>query len=89
MGMKYWINTISKDHVMRGVEGGFTQANHGKKTILSRVKKGDYIIFYSPKTSYKEGEPLQSFTALGRVTDVEIPQTDFKKISTAMNASVK
>ena len=28
--MKYWINVISKDHVLAGMEGGFTQATHGK-----------------------------------------------------------
>jgi predicted RNA-binding protein len=72
--MKYWINTISRDHVMRGVEGGFTQANHGKSTVLKRLKKGDWIIFYSPKTFYKDGEPLQAFTAIGQVKDEELYQ---------------
>jgi predicted RNA-binding protein len=68
---KYWINTISKDHVMRGVEGGFTQANHGAKHNLQRLSKGDWIIFYSPKTAFEGGEPLQVFTAIGQVTDDE------------------
>jgi predicted RNA-binding protein len=72
--MNYWINTISRDHVMLGVEGGFTQANHGKSTVLKRLKKGDWIIFYSPKTSYDGGEPLQAFTAIGQVKDEELYQ---------------
>jgi predicted RNA-binding protein len=72
--MNYWINTISRDHVMRGVEGGFTQANHGKPTVLKRLKKGDWLIFYSPKTSYDGGEPLQAFTAIGQVKDEELYQ---------------
>ena len=72
--MKYWINTISRDHVMRGVEGGFTQANHGKPTKLKRLKAGDWIVFYSPKTSYKDGEPLQAFTATGQIKDDELYQ---------------
>jgi predicted RNA-binding protein len=72
--MNYWINTISRDHVMRGVEGGFTQANHGKPTTLKRLKKDDWIIFYSPKTSYKDGEVLQAFTAIGQVKDEELYQ---------------
>jgi EVE domain len=67
--MKYWINTISKDHVMRGVGGGFTQANHGSPYNLKRMGKGDYIIFYSPKTSYENGKPLQTFTAIGKCMD--------------------
>ncbi len=67
--MKYWINTISKDHVMRGVEGGFTQANHGSPYNLKRMGKGDYLVFYSPKTSYENGKPLQTFTAIGICID--------------------
>ncbi len=67
--MKYWINTISKDHVMKGIEGGFTQANHGSPYNLKRMNRNDFIIFYSPKNKYKDGEPLQHFTALGRCID--------------------
>jgi len=67
--MRYWINTVSRSHVQRGVAGGFTQANHGKNTTLRRLAQGDMIVFYSPRTDYPDGEPLQRFTALGRVTD--------------------
>jgi hypothetical protein len=72
--MKYWINTISLDHVLLGVAGSFTQASHGKPTMLKRLKKGDWIVFYSPKTSYREGESLQAFTAIGQIKDDEIYQ---------------
>jgi len=69
--MKYWVNTVSKDHVQRGVAGGFTQANHGKNNTLKRAQKGDWLMFYSPKTAYEGGEPLQAFTAIGQITDDE------------------
>jgi predicted RNA-binding protein len=72
--MKYWINTISRDHVRRGVAGGFTQANHGKASGLKRLKAGDWIVFYSPKTSYQDGEPLQAFTAIGQIADDDMYQ---------------
>jgi EVE domain len=65
----YWINTISKDHVQKGVAGGFTQADHGKNTRLKRLSKGDYLVFYSPRTSLKDGEALQAFTATGIIDD--------------------
>ncbi len=68
---KYWINTIAREHVLRGVAGGFTQANHGSDRNLKRLQKGDYIVFYSGKTAYPDGEPYQKFTALGKVTDAE------------------
>ena len=65
----YWINTISLDHVRAGVEGGFTQANHGRSTALRRLNQGDLVTFYSPRTRYPDGDSLQRFTALGRVLD--------------------
>ena len=74
--MNYWINTVSREHVLRGVAGGFTQANHGSPTGLRRLTRGDRIAFYSPKTDYPEGAPLQAFTATGRVTDDEPYQVE-------------
>jgi EVE domain len=67
----YWINTVSRDHVLVGMGGGFTQSNHGRATALRRLKQGDLIAFYSPRTSYPDGEPLRRFTALSRVVDDE------------------
>lgn len=67
--MTYWINTVSRNHVLRGVAGGFTQANHGKPHMLRKMARDDWIIFYSPKTDYPKGDPLQAFTAIGRVDD--------------------
>ena len=61
---------------MRGVEGGFTQANHGKQQGVKRLKKGDLIVFYSGKTAYPNGEAYQKFTAMGRVTDDEPYQVE-------------
>jgi hypothetical protein len=60
--MRYWINTVTRDHVQMGVEGGFTQADHGKQSRLRRLGKGDRIAFYSPRTD-------QKFTAIGEVID--------------------
>jgi len=70
----YWINTISRDHVRLGVEGGFMQANHGRDTGIRRLGAGDWLAFYSPRTSYPDGDPLQAFTAIGFVLDEEIYQ---------------
>jgi EVE domain-containing protein len=67
--MTTFINTVSRDHVELGVRGRFTQANHGKPNMLRKMARGDWIIFYSPKTAYPDGEPLQAFTAIGQVAD--------------------
>lgn len=72
--MRCWINTVSLDHVRLGVEGGFTQAGHGKGTGLRRLERGDRIAFYSPRTAYPDGESLQQLTALGTIDDDEAVQ---------------
>jgi predicted RNA-binding protein len=74
--MKNWINLVSKDHVERGKKGGFTQANHGAPYNLKKLAKGDWIVFYSSKTSFDNGEKLQKFTAIGYVTDDEPYQAE-------------
>lgn len=70
--MTNWINTVSREHVRRAVEGGFTQVDHGKPDRLRRMSGGDRIAFYSPKTDYPDGEPLQAFTAIGRLIGDEV-----------------
>jgi EVE domain len=74
--MTNWINTVSRDHVLRGVEGRFTQANHGKPHMLRKMARGDWIIFYSPRTALEGGEPLQAFTAIGQIADDEPYQVE-------------
>ncbi|WP_127483716.1 EVE domain-containing protein [Paenibacillus ehimensis] len=66
---RYWIGVVSASHVSRGVQGGFAQLCHGKSAPLRRMRPGDWLIYYSPRTDMKDGEPLQSFTAIGRVAD--------------------
>jgi len=64
---RYWIGVASKLHVDDAVAGAFTQMNHGKSAPLERMRAGDGFVFYSPRTAYPDGEPLQAFTAIGRV----------------------
>jgi hypothetical protein len=67
----YWIGVASRDHVQRGVAGGFCQLSHGKASPLRRLKSGDRIIYYSPRERMGDGEPVQSFTAIGEVLEGE------------------
>ena len=79
MSSKYWIAVVSKDHVIKGVEGGFAQAGHGKSAPLKKMKKGDWLIYYSPKMSLKSDEKCQCFTAIGVVKDERIYQVEMSK----------
>ena len=64
----YWIGVVSRDHVARGVAGGFAQLNHGKAGPLERMQPGDGLVYYSPRTTFPDGAPLQAFTAIGRIS---------------------
>ncbi len=65
--------------MLRGVEGGFIQLNHGKKAPVQRLRAGDGLAMYSPRTSYPYGQPLQHFTAIGVVGTGEIYQVEMSK----------
>jgi EVE domain-containing protein len=73
---RFWIGVASRDHVNVGVKGGFIQLNHGKRAALRRLKAGDGVIMYSPRTAYPDGEPLQAFTAIGAVVTGEVYQVE-------------
>lgn len=71
---KYWVVTASKDHVKNGIAQGIAQTCHGKAAPLKRMRKDDYIIYYSGLQTIGKPEKCQQFTALGKVLDDEIYQ---------------
>lgn len=74
--MKYWLGVVSRDHVHRATKAGIAQLGHGKRPGLARLSPGDWLIYYSPRTSLRDGETLQAFTAIGEIADGEIWQAD-------------
>src|SRR5665213_3727998 len=68
---RYWIGVASREHVLRGVAGGFCQLNHGKAGPIKRLKPGDWIVYYSPRETMGSGEPVQAFTAIGKIRSGE------------------
>jgi hypothetical protein len=72
----HWIGVVSRSHVQIGVRGGFIQLSHGKRAPLQRLRAGDALAMYSPRTDYPDGESLQSFTAIGVVRTGEIHQVE-------------
>ncbi len=73
---KYWLGVVQRAHVMIGVELGIAQTNHGAKAGVARMQPGDGFAYYSPKTSYPDGDPLREFTAIGRIAEGDIWQED-------------
>ncbi len=67
----HWIGVASRDHVRKGVDGGFAQLGHGKHSAVKSLGRGDWIVYYSPRTSLNAGEPVKAFTAIGKVTSHE------------------
>lgn len=66
---KYWVIVASKDHVQKGISEGFAQACHGKAAPLKRMRKGDFVIYYSGKQTMGKLDKCQEFTAIGEVLD--------------------
>jgi len=72
----YWIGVVSRNHVEHGVAGGFAQLNHGKAGPLERMQPGDGLVYYSPRTEFPDGPPVQAFTAIGRIASGSIFQAE-------------
>ena len=71
---KAWIGVVSREHVQMGVREGIAQLGHGKGAPLKRLSQGDWLVYYSPRTSWPDGDELRAFTAVGQVADGEIYQ---------------
>ena len=74
--MRYWLGVVSKEHVQRGVQGGFAQVCHGKQAPLARLAAGDGFVYYSPKIAMDRPEPCKCFTAIGRVKEGKVYQVE-------------
>ena len=65
--MKYWMAVASREHVLRGVSGGFCQVCHGKGAPLKQMAPNDWIIYYSPTEEFQRPKICRAFTAIGRI----------------------
>jgi hypothetical protein len=72
---RYWVGVASSDHVKKAIRGGFAQLGHGKLAPIGRLSAGDWILYYSPRTALKGGDPMRAFTAIGRVKESSVYQT--------------
>ncbi|GAA1114842.1 MULTISPECIES: EVE domain-containing protein [Kitasatospora] len=74
--MRAWLGVVCRDHVLRGTGLGIAQLNHGRRDAVARLAAGDWLVYYSPRTSLAGGRPLRAFTAIGTVADEEVWQAD-------------
>ncbi|EFV12112.1 EVE domain-containing protein [Segniliparus rugosus] len=79
--MRHWLGVVSHEHVRRGVELGFAQANHGKRNLLARMRRGDWLVYYSSRERIRDGAQVHAFTAIGQVADDEPWQADEGRLS--------
>ncbi len=75
---KFWIGVASKEHVENGVKLGICQFCHGKASPAKRLKRGDFVIYYSSKKTMAGKELYQKFTAIGVVQDDESYQVEME-----------
>ena len=46
---RYWMGVACEQHARAGRDGGFAQLGHGKQSAVRGLKKGDWIVYYSPR----------------------------------------
>jgi len=66
--MTFWMGVASAQHARGGRDGGFAQLGHGKHIAVKSLKKGDWIVYYSPRERMGQGAAVQAFTTIGRAT---------------------
>lgn len=73
MAEKFWIGTahLAMADAMREV--GIVAFSYGREAPVQKVSPGDGVIYYAPRTDF-EGDPVQAFVALARVTGDEVEQ---------------
>ena len=72
--INYWIGVASYDHVRAGVKGGFAQLGHCQASALMGLNRGDWIVYYSPRTQLQGGKKVQAFTSLGQIVSLSFYQ---------------
>lgn len=65
---RFWINTVTLDHVEAAAAAGFTQAEHGADGRLRQPRRGDEMLFSSPRTTLAGRTPVRQFTAWATIT---------------------
>lgn len=65
----FWITILTQDNVRKCQAGGYLQGDPKSAADLDALSKGDFVIFYAPRTLFRNGAPLQEFSALGVVKD--------------------
>ena len=63
--MAFWMGVASAEHARGGRDGGFAQLGHGKHIAVKSLKKGDWIVYYSPREGMGTDEVVQAYTTIG------------------------
>lgn len=74
--MANWLGVACETHALAGKAGGFAQLGHGKHAAVKSLKKGDWIVYYSPTAEMGGDGKVQAFTTIGQVTSDEPYQVE-------------
>ena len=69
MTVRYWIGVVASDHARHAIDKGICAFAKGTRSAIAKLSEGDRFAYYSPKTGFMSGDPVQAFTALGTVID--------------------
>jgi len=77
MSVRYWVGVVAGDHVDFAKMHCLCAFSKGTRAAIEKLSEGDRFVFYSPKSGFMEGDPIQCFTALGTVIDATPFETDW------------
>ncbi|PZR72623.1 MAG: hypothetical protein DLM52_12585 [Chthoniobacterales bacterium] len=72
------MGNATRDHVLRGVAGGFCQLSHGRPEALHRMRRGDWIIYYSSRESFDARH--ESDPSAGKWAERAIPKLKLRAV---------
>ena len=68
---RYFLCAASLDHAKDAMEREICFLGTSE-AIAADADEGDGVVIYTPTTEYKSGDPVQQFTAIGRIEGDEI-----------------
>lgn len=76
--VKYFLFAGPFSHLSYFKKGGFVQQNPNHKKRLSKLSKGDYVVYYASNTDPVHKKPYRKIIAIGRVTNPKIYDVKIK-----------
>lgn len=67
--MAFWITSTDRKQADSGLEAGYAELAAGDHDANTRPDRGDFLVVYCDLTGDPDDDPVEAFTAMGRIAD--------------------